>query len=111
MVEQTDSNYQSQQQFISDSPWSSEELMTKIGIDEVVLFSRTLFLSDFQTDIIQNGGWLDPSPRSESVCIGGARKVIKNFMLLLFGDIVFRTPWALNSQWTNGAAWCCNTSQ
>ncbi|MCA4898540.1 MAG: hypothetical protein ACK5QG_04865, partial [Bacteroidota bacterium] len=79
MVEQTDSNYQSQQQFISDSPWSSEELMTKIGIDEVVLFSRTLFLSDFQTDIIQNGGWLDPSPRSESVCIGGARKVIKNF--------------------------------
>ena len=33
MVEQTDSNYQSQQQFISDSPWSSEELMTKIGVD------------------------------------------------------------------------------
>jgi hypothetical protein len=24
---------------------------------EVVLFRRTLFLSDFQTDIIQNGGW------------------------------------------------------
>lgn len=33
MVEHTDSNYQSQQQFISDSPWSSEELMTKIGVD------------------------------------------------------------------------------
>ena len=33
MVEHTNSNYQSQQQFISDSPWSSEELMTKIGID------------------------------------------------------------------------------
>jgi type I restriction-modification system DNA methylase subunit len=28
-----------------------------IDIREVVLFRRTLFLSDFQTDIIQNGGW------------------------------------------------------
>ena len=33
MVEQTDSNCQSQQQFISDSPWSSEELMSKLGVD------------------------------------------------------------------------------
>lgn len=33
MVEQTGSNYQSQQQFISDSPWSSEGLMDKIGVD------------------------------------------------------------------------------
>lgn len=33
MVEQTDSNYQSQQQFISDSPWSSEELMIKLGVN------------------------------------------------------------------------------
>ena len=33
MVEHTDSNYQSQQQFISDSPWSSEELMSKIGVN------------------------------------------------------------------------------
>ncbi len=33
MVEHTDSNYQSQQQFISDSPWSSEDLMNKIGVD------------------------------------------------------------------------------
>ena len=33
MVEHTGSNYQSQQQFISDPPWSSEGLMDKIGVD------------------------------------------------------------------------------
>jgi SRSO17 transposase len=33
MVEQTDSNYQGQQQFISDSPWSSAALMDKVGVD------------------------------------------------------------------------------
>ncbi|MFN7261820.1 MAG: hypothetical protein ACK5TU_18135, partial [Cyclobacteriaceae bacterium] len=64
----------------------------KVSISsEVVLFRRTLFLSDFQTDIIQNGGWWNPSPRIESVCIGGCSQG------RLFGDIVFRIPWALDS--------------
>lgn len=33
MAEETDSDYQNQQQFISDSPWSAQEVMTKVGID------------------------------------------------------------------------------
>jgi hypothetical protein len=35
----------------------SDLSMTTTVDSEVVLFRRTLFLSDFQTDIIQNGGW------------------------------------------------------
>jgi 4-amino-4-deoxy-L-arabinose transferase-like glycosyltransferase len=34
-----------------------ESILFSVGSVEVVLFRRTLFLSDFQTDIIQNGGW------------------------------------------------------
>lgn len=33
MTEETGSDYQTQQQFISDSPWSAQELMDKIGVD------------------------------------------------------------------------------
>lgn len=33
MAEETQSNYQSQQQFISDSPWSAQGLMGKLGVD------------------------------------------------------------------------------
>lgn len=33
MSEETESGYQNQQQFISDSPWSSDELMAKVGVD------------------------------------------------------------------------------
>ena len=33
MAEETETNYQNQQQFISDSPWSAQELMDKLGVD------------------------------------------------------------------------------
>lgn len=38
MSEETESNYQNQQQFISDSPWSAQELMAQLGLDTNNLF-------------------------------------------------------------------------